>query len=505
MAELAFDTLGAVDLGSNSFHLVIARVVHGELQVVDRLRESVRLAAGLGADQRLAEDAQARALAALDLFGQRLRDLPPGAVRAVGTSTLRKAKNSGDFLERARRQLGHPIEIVSGREEARLVYLGVAHSVSDEPGPRLVVDIGGGSTECIIGERYEPVLADSLDMGCVSYTQQYFGEGEIKKEHFRAAETAAQLELQPIERRYRRVGWDTAVGSSGTIEAVAQVLRDNGWGKAITAAGLDKLKKALLQTGRIAKLNLPGLRPDRAAVFPAGVAILSALFETLQIQRMDVAGGALREGVLYDLLGRIRHEDLRDRTIAAIASRWHADLEQAARVERTAMGLLKQVATAWSLGGEQPRQLLSWAARLHEVGLAVAWSGYHKHGAYLVANCDMPGFSRDEQAAVAELIRVHRRKLAVLFRDLPPLRSEMTLRLAILLRLAVLLNRSRSSRPLPLLALDFDKQLLTLRAPQRWLDDHPLLVADLEREREELAVLGLTLAVRASRAVSQQD
>lgn len=497
MAEIAFDTLGAVDLGSNSFHLVIARVVHGELQVVDRLRESVRLAAGLGADLRLAEEAQARALTALDLFGQRLRDLPPGAVRAVGTSTLRKAKNAGDFLERARRQLGHPIEIVSGREEARLVYLGVAHSVSDEPGPRLVIDIGGGSTECIIGERYEPVLADSLDMGCVSYTQQFFADGELKKEAFRAAETAAKLELQPMERRYRRIGWDSAVGSSGTIEAVAQVLRDNGWGKAITLGGLDKLKKALIQAGRVAKLNLAGLRPDRTAVFAAGVAILTALFETLQIQRMEVSGGALREGLLYDLLGRMRHEDLRDRTIAAIAARWHADVEQAGRVERTASGLLRQVAQSWGLQGDQPRQLLSWAARLHEVGLAVAWSGYHKHGAYLVANCDMPGFSQGEQSAIAELIRVHRRKLAALFRDLPPLRSETTLRLAILLRLAVLLNRSRSSRPLPALTLELDRQTLTLGCPQRWLDDHPLLIADLEREREELAILGLTLAVRA--------
>ena len=495
------ETLGAVDLGSNSFHLVIARTVRGEVRVVDRLRESVRLAAGLGADGKISDDVMARGLQALELFGQRLRDMPPGTVRAVGTSTLRKAKNAGEFLERARQRLGHPIEVVSGREEARLIYLGVAHNVADDPGRRLVVDIGGGSTECIVGERFEPLLTDSLDMGCVAYTMKFFPDGEIRRENLRAAKTAALLELQPMQRRYRTIGWDTAIGASGTVESVAGIARENGWNRRlITPPVLDKLEKALLQAGKVAKFQLAGVRPDRAAVLPAGLAILAAVFEALEVKSMAPSPGAMREGVLYDLLGRIRHEDMRDRTIAAMADRWHVDVEQAARVERTALALWKQAQKLWQLGDEAHRQLLAWAARLHEVGLAVAYSGHHKHGAYLVQNSDMPGFSRDEQAAIAELIRTHRRKLAALagptsVRESLPVRSEPALRLALLLRLAVLLNRSRSTRPLPPLVLEIDKQMLCLRLPQRWLDEHPLTSADLDRERDELADLGLALVV----------
>lgn len=497
MADTAM--LASVDLGSNSFHLLLARVAKGEVRVVDRLRDTTRLAGGLGEDDRLDEATQARALATLALFGQRLRELPQGAVRAVGTSTLRKARNASEFLAAARQALGHPIEVVSGREEARLIYVGVAHTLPDDPGRRLVVDIGGGSTECILGERHEPLLMDSLDMGCVSYSARFFADGSITKEALRRAETAARLEMQPMERRYRSMGWELAVGASGTVGAVHEVLKAQGWSRqGITRAGLDKLTKYLLQAGKVTKLELAGLRPDRAQVLPAGVAILRALVEGLEIRKMSHSSGALREGVLYDLIGRIRHEDLRDRAIAQMAERWHVDLEQAGRVEKTALGLLKQVAKVWQLDEERPRQLLTWAARLHEVGLAVSYSGYHKHGAYLVANSDLPGFSRDDQQLLAELIRTHRRKLASLFRELPPLRSELALRLAILLRLAVLLNRSRSSRPLPQLSLQAERTALTVTLPGRWLEEHPLVEADLEGERQELADLGTTLQIRAA-------
>ncbi len=490
-------SLAAVDLGSNSFHLVIARVLGGELSVVDRLRESVRLAGGLGPGDRLSEESIDRAVTALGLFGQRVGHMPAGSVRAVGTSTLRKASNAGELLQRARTALGHPIEVVSGREEARLIYLGVAHSIADHPGRRLVIDIGGGSTECIIGERFEPLLADSLDMGCVRYTARFFADGDISKAAFAQAETAAGLELQPMERRYRRIGWEHAVGSSGTVESIAAVLHETGWSRTgITAPGLDKLKKALLQAGKATRVQLPGLRPDRAAVLAAGVAILSAVFEALHIQRMTVSEGAMREGVLYDLLGRIRHEDMRDRTIAALGERWHVDVEQAGRVERTALQLWKQVHKSWDLAGEDRRQLLAWAARLHEVGLAVAYSGYHKHGAYLVAESDMAGFSRDEQQAVAELIRGHRRKPSPSLKQRQGPAGEATLRMTILLRLAVLLERSRSSKPLPTLGVEVDKQSLVLRVPQRWLAEHPLTFADLQREREDLVDVGFDLQIK---------
>jgi exopolyphosphatase/guanosine-5'-triphosphate,3'-diphosphate pyrophosphatase len=491
--------LAAVDLGSNSFHAIVARVVQGELLVVDRLRDTVRLAAGLSPDLKLSDEVTSRALECLAKFGQALATVPPGGVRAVGTSTLRRASNASAFLEEARRTLGHPIEIISGREEARLLYLGVAHSISDDAGRRLVVDIGGGSTECILGERFEPLVTDSLEMGCVAYTTRFFPDGEIKASALRTARTAARRELQPIERRYRTLGWDTCVGASGTIGAIAAILNETGWSKGgITLAGLQKLEKALLTAGKSSKLDLPGLRADRALVLPAGVAILGAVFEGLEIEHMASASGALREGVLYDLLGRIRHEDVRDRTVQRMAERWHADLEQAARVERTASALLRQVAQPWQLEESHARQLLGWAARLHEIGLQVAYSGYHKHGAYLAAHADMPGFSRDEQLLLADLIRAQRRKLTGLVRDLPPDRAERTLRLALLLRLAVLLNRSRSSRALPPLGLTVDKARLVLTLPARWLEEHPLTDADLQAEGQELGDAGVKLVVETA-------
>ena len=447
----------------------------------------------------LAEETIGRALRCLEMFSQRLREVPAHGVRAVGTSTARKATNSRDFLTRARAALGHPIEIVSGREEARLIYLGVAHSIADDVGRRLVVDIGGGSTECILGERFEALVTDSLEMGCVSYSSQFFENGDLKKDAFRDAETAAARELQPMERRYRTMGWDTCVGASGTILAVAEILRLNGFARqGVTPGGLDKLKKAMLAAGKVSRLTLTGLKPDRAPVLAAGVAILSAVVDTLGIKRMTSTAGALREGLLYDQLGRIRHEDVRDRTIARLGERYHVDAEQAARVERTALQLLRQAAGPWALDAATSRQLLAWAARLHEIGMVVSYSGYHKHGAYLVANTDMPGFSRDEQAVLAELIRTHRRKLAVLFRDVPPLKSELALRLAILLRLAVLLNRSRTTTPLPQVALKADKQALALTFPPRWLDEHTLTRVDLETEADELAAIGWTLGVKSA-------
>ncbi len=490
--------IAAVDLGSNSFHLVVARVLQGQIVVVDRMRETTRLAAGLDAERRLDPVLMHRALGTLTQFGQRIREVPRESLRVVGTATLRRAKNADEFMNAARDALGVPIEVLSGREEARLIYLGVAHSLEVPDGRRLVVDIGGGSTEVILGERFEPLETESAEIGCVTWTSEFFADGELKLGNFRAAETAASLELQHMARRYRTLGWDEAVGSSGTVEAIEGVLRATGWSKrGITARGLEKLKAELIKFGRIQKIDLPSLRPDRVAVFPAGVAILTALFDTFDVRKMVAATGALREGVLYDLLGRIRHEDLRDRTVMALAARWHADEEQAARVERTAALLLRQVGATWISDEPLARQLLGWSARLHEVGQTIAHSGYHKHGAYLVANSDMPGFSRDDQMLLSSLIRVHRRKLATLFRDTPPLRSEFALRLAVVLRLAVLLHRARSPQPLPHVSLQAEGRKVVVSFPARWLDEHTLVSADLQSEIDELSVIGMQLVVRA--------
>lgn len=490
--------LAGIDLGSNSFHMVVARVVQGQVHVVDRLRDRVQLATGLNARRELTPEAIQRALVCLERFGQRLRDLPHSNVRAVGTNTLRQAKNSRDFLERAEQALGHPIEIISGREEARLIYLGVAHDLSDSVGRRLVVDIGGGSTEVIIGERFEPRETDSLYMGCVNFSLRFFPDGKLRREDFRQAEIAARVELQPIARRYRTAGWDHAIGASGTIVAIEQILRANEWGDTITHRGLKRLKKALLAAETLEKVSLAGLPPDRVSVIPGGLAILQAVFEAFGIESMTAATGALREGLLYDLLGRFRHEDVRDQTIRRFELTYHVDTEQAARVERTARIFLEQVASTWELDGDLCRQYLSWAARLHEIGLSIAHNGYHKHGAYIIEHADMPGFSREDQLLLSLLVRYHRRKFTRdELRRLPQARFKTALRLSALLRLAVGLNRDRGGATLPRIDVHARGSSVELAFPSGYFDENPLTKADLDEEVTRFDQANLALSLHA--------
>ena len=489
------DTFAAVDLGSNSFHMKVARVVHDEFLEVDRLRERVRLAAGLGADKTLSGEALERAFRALARFGERLRDIPPKQVRAVGTNTLRQVRNPREVLTKATEVLGHRIEIVSGQEEARLIYLGVSHMLPYEDERRLVVDIGGGSTEIIIGEGFEPKRTSSLFMGCVSYTREFFPDGVLSPEHMKAAETAARIELETVEDRFKNLGWERAYGASGTILAIDTVIRENGWGPAVTRKGLKKLSKAMIEAGKIGRLSLTGLSPERAPVFPGGVAILKAIFEGLEVDVMERAHGALREGVLFDLIGRSRHEDTREHTIARLVEQYRVDTPQADRVERTALAGLKQLRVPWHLEEPEFRQFLIWAARLHEIGITISYSGYHRHGAYIVAHAEMPGFSRDGQKTLAALIGSHRRKLLrSTFQDLTLLDEESALRLAIILRIAVLLNRNRTPRPLPPIAAAGTKKSLAIAFPDGWLDRHPLTQADLEAEAKVLKKVGYELS-----------
>jgi exopolyphosphatase/guanosine-5'-triphosphate,3'-diphosphate pyrophosphatase len=484
--------LVAVDLGSNSFHMIIARHVGGHIHVIDRMRERVVLAAGLDANRHLTEDAQRRGLECLQRFGQRLRSMPQARVRAVGTNTLRKARNAREFLARARTALGHPIEVISGPEEARIVYLGVAHDLSDDQGRRLVIDIGGGSTEVILGERFEARRTDSLHMGCVSHTLRFFGDGRLRREAFREATTEAQVELEPIKRDLRRMGWVSAVGSSGTITAIDGILRANGWGDGITYAGLQKLRGVMIEQGRIDKLAIPELSEERASVLPGGLSILMGAFKSLRIERMTAASGALREGLLYDTIGRIEHEDVRDRTIERLTERYGIDREQALRVQQTARACLRQVASAWGLHNPELGMMLDWAARLHEIGLVVSYSGFHEHGAYLVEHGDMPGFSRDQQAYLAALVAAHRRRLKPdRVEALRTAGGEVALRLAALLRIATTLNRARDPGALPSFALVAAGPVLELRLPTGWLEAHPMTAADLRHEQEFLEMAGL--------------
>ncbi|MGE0082200.1 MAG: exopolyphosphatase [Thiohalomonadaceae bacterium] len=488
-------TIAVLDLGSNSFHLVVAELRHGELQIVDRLRETVRLAGGLSADGRIAPDAIARALACLERFGQRLRGLPPAAVRAVGTNTLRSAPNADSFLQEAEAALGHAIEVIAGREEARLIYQGVSHSIADNGARRLVLDIGGGSTEFIIGEHHEPLHMESTAMGCVTWTHAHFRDGVITARAMERARLAALMQIEPYQAFYQGVGWEDAIGTSGTLRAIERVMRLNGWPPGgITLPALRRLAETLVKTGRTDRLQLPGLSESRQQVFAGGVAIALAAFEALGIESMRISEGALREGLLYDLVGRLRHEDVRARTVTALATRFGVDTLQAARVERTALALLAQVSDAWNLADDESRQMLRWAAQLHELGLLVAHSGHHKHGAYILENADLLGFSRQEQTTLALMVRGHRRKFpAPLFKPLGSARATSVARLSALLRLSATLHRSRAPVPLPPVTATTTSGELRLHFPAGWLDAHPLTRADLAQEADYLKPAGIRL------------
>ncbi len=493
------DKIATIDLGSNSFHMAVARMVDGQPVIIDRIREQVQLAAGLDAERRLTDKAQERAIACLARFGQQLRDMPVVRARAVGTSTLRVARNSREFLDAAEPALGVPIEVVSGREEARLIYLGVAHDLADDEGRRLVVDIGGGSTECALGRRFETVRAHSISRGCVTHTRRAFPDGVITEKALKEAVLAAQVELQMIERDVAMFPPDDVVGASGTIRAVAGILRENGWAdEGITRSGLRRLRQALVEAGHIDRLELPGLSAERAPVFPGGVAILTAVFRTLGVRRMRVSSGSLREGILYDLLGRLRHEDVRQRTIRGFQGRYDVDLQQAARVGRTALECLAQVEAGWGLEDTGSRRYLAWAARLHEIGLSISFSGHHRHAAYLVENSDMPGFSRDDQLVLAALIGAHRRKIKLpVYEGVPTRLVDATRRMIVLLRLAVLLNRSRGDASPDGVVLKVDDDRLKVVLPPDWLEKNPLTREDLRTEAKRVKLLGVKLVIKS--------
>lgn len=489
------DLLAAVDLGSNSFHLLVARHRNPGLTVVDRLVEMVRLGAGLDAQNNLTAEAQIRALECLERFGQRLRDIPPGNVRAVGTNTFRMAQNAQPFLQRAEHALGHQIEIVSGIEEARLIYQGVAQSLAPDGTRRLVMDIGGGSTEFIIGIDQEPLHKESFRMGCVSMSLRHFPGGKISAKRFKRAVIAAQRELEPIELAFSRGQWSEAVGASGSLRAIQKIIMAAGWSKeGITSSGLEHLADGMIAAGDVTKLPFAELNPERAPVLPGGVVIVYAAFKILGIELMKVAEGALREGLLYDLIGRLQHTDIRTTTVAALATRYHVDREHAGRVRITAQELARQALSHEAVDVETVEQWLGWAAELHEIGFDIAHSAYHKHGAYIVENADLPGFSQQEQKLLATLVRAHRRKFPVkLFRELAQPWNELAPRVAIVLRLGVLLNRSRHPAPLPAIRLKLLGGLATLHFPTGWLAEHPLTMADLEQEAEVLQAAGLEL------------
>ncbi|HKU70158.1 MAG TPA: exopolyphosphatase [Burkholderiales bacterium] len=489
-----FSTLAAVDLGSNSFHCQIGRVVGDQVYPLDSLREPVRLGAGLTKDKRIDEDTQERALACLKRFGERLRGFDKHAVRALGTNTLRVAKNAGTFIRKAQSALGFPIEVIAGREEARLIYLGVAHELPASREKRLVVDIGGGSTELVVGSGYRPQKLESLFMGCVSYSLRFFEDGKITKGAMKQAELAARNELQPIVAKFSRGNWQQALGSSGTVRAIAQVLQMNGFSEGtITAAALDRLRSTLIKAGNMDKVDLAGLKSDRVAVFPGGLAILNAVLSELDIDSMAVAEGAMRQGVLYDLLGRFHHKDMRDVTVAQFMHRYHVDALQARRVGALAFSLYRKLISESGEPEEDAARILAWAAKLHEIGISVAFSGYHKHSAYIVGNADMPGFSRDEQARLAVLVQAHRRSLTKFTKGIDP--DDVDWEMVFSLRIAALLYRSRADIALPSLQARRQGKKFRLTLDSAWLARSPLTVTALHDEIREWDKLGFELKV----------
>ncbi len=497
------ELLAAVDIGSNSFHMMVARYEHGELRVIDRLRDIVRLAAGLKADGSLNNERRERALTCLARFGQRLRALPQERVRAVATNAVRRMSNPLEFLKLAEMALEQPIEVVSGREEARLIYLGVAHSLPESSERRLVIDIGGGSTEFIIGQGYEALKKESLQIGCVASTMRFFSDDKLTAKRWRHAQTEISVELQQFAADYRTYGWGETIGSSGTIKTIGNIVQTAGWcDTGITRNALEKLRDTLLQAGSVQHLNMAGLSEERLGVIAGGIAILEASFAALDLKQMTIGDTAMREGLLYDMIGRSQHRDPRDASIAALAQRYAVDRQHAERVETTALALFDQVSIAWQLGYSE-RDWLSWSARIHEIGLAIAHSQHHIHGAYIVENSDLSGFGRHEQQILAAIVRCHRRKPdEAAIRALPERLRRAACRITALLRLAVLLQRPRSIDPLPALELSAEDKLLQFKLPSEWLDQHPLTRADLEQERDYLKQLDIKLQVRAGERIA---
>lgn len=471
----------AIDLGSNSFHMLVVREVAGSIQTVARIKRKVRLAAGLGSDSHLSQEAMDRGWQCLRLFSEQLQDIPPDQIRVVATATLRLAANAGAFLETAQQILGCKINVISGEEEARLIYQGVAHTTggSDQ---RLVVDIGGGSTELVTGNGATTTSLFSLSMGCVTWLERYFGDRHLGKENFEQAEEAARAMIRPVAEALRSHGWEVCVGASGTVQALQEIMMAQGMDERITLSKLQQLKQRAIQCGKLEELEIEGLTLERALVFPSGLSILIAIFSELNISSMTLAGGALREGLVYGMLHLPVDRDIRSRTLQNIQRRFLIDAEQAGRVRQLAESFTRQVSQSWKLD-ERCRELLDSACLIHEIGLSVDFKQAPQHAAYLIRHLDLPGFTPAQKKLFATLLKnqVNNIDLALLSQQnaVPPRVAE---RMCRLLRLAIIFASRRRDDTLPAVRLHADDDKLTVTLPAGWLDAHPLRAELLEQE-----------------------
>ena len=492
--------VAAVDLGSNSFHMVIASLEeNGSLKIIDTIKEMVRLGAGLDDKDCLDEESQTRALECLSRFSQRLQNIHKKDIRVTATNTLRIAKNARQFIKNAKKVLNHRIEVISGIEEARLVYHGAIYSLAELGNKRLVVDIGGGSTEVIIGKNLKPTKLESLEMGCVSITRKFFSDGKITKSRLREADIYARREIEDIKYEYLKTGWEQCVGTSGSIRSISKVLLANEiTDGTITDKGLRQLLDLLLDFEFISKIKLAGLISQRQPVFIGGVVVLNAVFKSLKIKQMTASDGALREGLMLDIVGRIKHKDIREVSVKHLAGRYDVRQAHAENVIASCRHLYDELKETWMLDDENHQLILIWAAQLHEMGLAISHSGYHKHSAYLALNSDMPGLSMHEQQMLSLLIRYHRQKFQLNdFESFSEKFSTKVFQLIIILRIAVILNRSIPEYASPDYIVKAKKQSLSLHFPSHWFDDNPLTIADLESEIDYLNVIGYKLEIKA--------
>ncbi|HHT00648.1 MAG TPA: exopolyphosphatase [Thiomicrospira sp.] len=491
------ELFAAIDLGSNSFHMIIARETHGQMQVVDKHKEMVRLRSGLDKNGKLTDKAFQDGIACLERFGQRIKDIPSKNVRAVGTNTLRNATNSREFLKQAKDVLGHSIQIIAGQEEARLIYLGVAHGLPNSDEQRLVMDIGGGSTEYIIGQQFENSHLTSTEMGCVSITQNFFPKGKITAENFNEATAKCRQILRPHRKTLRKKGWNVAIGASGSIKSIGIILEINSWSESgITLQGMHELSKALIKAGSAYSIKLAGLKDERRPVLVGGLAILMATFIELNIEHMQVSQNALREGLIFDTLGRLNAEDVREISVKAMQKWMEVDTEQADMVAQTAQSLYKQSHNIWNLhsDGYDLKRLLKWACRLHEVGISISFKRSRHHSSYLIAQADMAGFNQQEKQVLSALVLNQRGKynpnsFDEIDESVKPLMPYLT----VLLRLAVRIHRGRDLEHVdPILRIADDKTLY-LEFDDNWLNDHPLTRLDLESEAKQLNRFGFNL------------
>lgn len=489
--------IAAVDLGSNSFHLVVARIIDGDIQLLHREKQRVHLAQGLNADFILSEEAIERGLKALAQFADTLASFTCDSVRVIATFTLRRAKNSATFIRRAKTVFPFPIEVVSGQEEARIIYQGVAHfeHFTDN---RLVIDIGGGSTEFVIGSGQQPLSLSSRNIGCVSYGNDYFSQGRISEKRFNRAILHAEQELEHIANQFKNIGWQRALGTSGTVKAVRDILVALGFShENIELSHLETLKAYLLQFTNCNELTIPGLTDDRKLLICSGLAILIAAFKQLQIERLSYIDAALREGILYEMCDRLQHLDIRQHSITSLQRRYDVDIAQANRVSQTALLLFNQVSSAWQLHQEHANTLV-WAANVYEVGLQINSSSVQKHSAYILQNANLPGFNQEQQQLLATLVRFHRRKIRA--EEIPNFslyQLPQVVNLIVLLRLAILLNQKRRDDFLPDISLSTSEQQLELLIAPNWLQQQSLLAAYLHSEQKQLRKVAFNLACPA--------